>query len=1533
MDKETNSTFLLGIAVLTFSLITTAAGKIIYVDADGNGLNNGSSWSDAYNHLQDALTNANSSTKQVEIRVAQGTYTPDRGTAITTGDREATFRLLNGVTIKGGYAGFGEDDPNARDITSHKTNLSGDLGNNDDALSKDDNSYHVVTTGGTDETAVLEGFTITSGNAFTGTQTDGTNPNDHGGAIYNINGGPTINQCILVGNWAFHGGAVFSDSNGSPTFTNCEFTENAVTGIDNCSGGAIYISNNVNTTFINCKFTRNAGNDGGALFIRNSNSVITDCTFSANTSDAQGGAIECGYNSTLTLTDSRFYGNSASGGGGFSCSHGSATLTNCTFIGNSAVSGGAVQEYFSYSLRLINCTIVANTAGYYGGGMRTTTTNVILNNCILWANTDRGGMDESAQAHTQQPILVRYCCIQSWTQGGQGNINLDPMFAHNPDGGGEIYDFGNLHLKSGSPCIDAADNNSVPVNVLTDPDGNSRFYDDPYTPNTGYTDGNKPVVDMGAYEYSQPNPFWKNHIVFPGEPFQAYGTSASDPSWVKFTIFINDPCTIYFQDSQEYVFHYEFATERLAPFLGMTPQQFYELTLYEENQQAILGTVIMPPTEDFAPIPTFREYGIQFLRHDPYPREQIADLFNIVKSCIVTDPDVRAFYFPSYEQLPSAEANRQWFESNGIPIGSTSRWFRANVSYSDGWAIGKLKYFEGDNIQNAYLYGLLEPNDILLTDGVPAEIPFVAGIITLSPTTPNSHMAILARTFGVPFVHLALAEDVEKARQLLGRTVFLNATSGADIAEVLLVDIEGALTSEEFDEILALKAPPDLDISPMAHYGAYSASTEALLPEDTKYFGGKASNYGILRAAVPTKSPVAVAFSFDLWNEFLDQSIFGGNTLRQEIAFRLSGYNYPPSDMAALSSELEGLREDLFKNKYITTFTPQQEAAVISTLQDPNYGFDTFKNIRFRSSTNVEDCNQFTGAGLYESFSGCLADDLDGDSYGPCICDPDEENERGVFRAIRKVFASFYNDNAFLERLRHDVNETEVGMALLVHHSFPDEFELANGVATLEKDDSSSNYTIKLVTQLGAVSVANPLDGSIPEEVTIIYRTASDISLTLTRSSNLVILGEKVMQWTTDYKELAQLLVAVANQFASVTGKTRYTLDFEYKKLAPGGAAIPAGGLVVKQVREIPQPRFVTPFLVNKPVEYCVLQGVFDDQANNVFAYHRLKSRLRIETKPIFLLSQDNLTQSSFLSDARLQYFDAGIIRAITGQIPLWPFSSHSFNAGDALDTWRLHHLQNPRSYELLISNVPTEVTSEQQPVLTIGDLGSSSSKNILKLRVNYDLPVPTCDRDGSPMTTTTDQIHLWPCPQPIPGEPYHHGLMQSRYYDSGLISINTTFCWSNDYLGDSETAPLQNWVRTVIEGCTTDPIVLTGFYSQTYCPLESNETEHFLFEPRLEPGISQTQLDELEARNIRLIHLITGGSSGITTYGFDDESFSPADINDDGKVNFSDYALLAHKWLDSVCDDCGGADLTGDGRVTVEDLFDLSNDWLTGTF
>jgi hypothetical protein len=1014
-----------------------------------------------------------------------------------------------------------------------------------------------------------------------------------------------------------------------------------------------------------------------------------------------------------------------------------------------------------------------------------------------------------------------------------------------------------------------------------------------------------------------PSPYWKNRIVFPDEPFRVQGTSANDPGWVKFTILLPpyDPNIVYFQDCRKYAFHYNFAVELLHPFGGMTPQQFDQVTLYQEGQQAILGAVIMPPTAGYPPPPPYQEYGIQFVRRDTYTKEEIAELFNIVKAGITADPNVRAFYFPAYEQIATAEVNCDWFESQGISISSTARWAEGNCCYSTGWTLGKLKYVDGDDIESTYRSGLLKPDDILLTDGVPANIPLVSGIITLSPSTPNSHVAILARTFGVPFVYLAIAEDADRAMKLVDHRIVLRAFEEFRGCDIRLINTEGVLDAPTIAEILALKKPPALNITPMTDYGSYSAPVDVLLPRDIKYFGGKAANFGILRTSIPNNCPVAVAFSFNLWNEFLSQTLANGKTLRKEIADRLSQYTYPPSDMSALWADLDDIR-DMFTDTYVTTFTTAQRNAIISILQDPRYEFDPKRNIRFRSSSNVEDSNQFTGAGLYDSFSGCLADDLDGDESGPCLCDANESRERGVFRAIRKVFASFYNNNAFLERLRYDVNESQVGMALLVHHSTPDLYEMANGVATIEPT-YFSGWDIKLVTQYGATSVANAEDGSIPEEVTVGISPYGTY-LTIIRYSNLVPLGATVMNWQDDYINLSQLLIAAASRFRQVTGKTNFLLDLEYKKVAPQGK------LLVKQVREIPQPGntpSITPFLINEPVQYCTFQGEFGD----VFANHRLKSQWLFETQSIWL-TKANLADS-FYTNVMLEYTDTGRIRTVTGILPLWPFATHtvedaSNKSVNTNDNWLMHHLPNRRSCRLRTEVIPTEVEAAENPILTLIDLWRPV------LHVRYDKPVPSWDWTG-PTTTTEEQIELYPCPKPRVDD-----LLQQRTFTGPKgVSIRTAFYWPVEPGGVIIwTAPLVRWVETTIEGYTTQPIVLHGYYSQTYRPDHHNFGEHFIFEPQLEPGLSPDLLSELRAKNIRFIYIHSGsGDPTIATYGFDDEPFLYGDINGDKSVDLKDLAFFATRWLDTVCDACGHADLTGDGNVTLYDFQALAENWLLG--
>jgi parallel beta-helix repeat protein len=457
-----------------------AQGRIIYVDTNAPGSNDGSSWADAYNYLQDALADVNSNPDVNQIRVAHGIYTPDCNSAAPegTGDREATFQLIDGVTLKGGYAGFGQPDHNVRNVGLYETILSGDLDGNDVDLSdpcdllteptRAENSYHVVTGSGTDETAVLDGFTITAGNA-----------NGQGYPIYQNYGAGMYNSG-------------YPDPNpSSPTLNNCTFRNNVAGG----SGGGICNRWDCSPRLTDCIFIGNSANQGGGMSNSyNCNSTLINCIFignSARNDGSYGGGGMFVHDSGQTLINCLFLGNSAFYGAGMDCSDTrEMNLTNCVFSGNSADYGGGMRSKNTCrTINLYNCSFSKNSANYLGGGIYNrdygTTRRMKLINCILWGNNDSSSLGEFSQIRpSDYELSVSYCDIQGGWEG-IGNIDVDPLFVDPCNG--------DYHLLPGSPCIDAGDPNYLAEPNETDLDGNPRVVD-------GDNDGNS-VVDMGAYEH------------------------------------------------------------------------------------------------------------------------------------------------------------------------------------------------------------------------------------------------------------------------------------------------------------------------------------------------------------------------------------------------------------------------------------------------------------------------------------------------------------------------------------------------------------------------------------------------------------------------------------------------------------------------------------------------------------------------------------------------------------------------------------------------------------------------------------------------------------------------------------------------------------------------------------------------------------------------------------------------------------------------------------------------------------------------
>lgn len=499
-DSRTFQTVLL--FLIGALLCSPTYSKIIFVDDDAAGANDGTNWENAYVYLQDALTDANDADKPVEIRVAQGIYKPDQGLAAIPGFfwPTATFQLINGVIIKGGYADFGETDPNARDVDLYETILSGDLESNDEKNvweSTLDNSFHIVTGSWTDNTAVLDGFVLLAGRAH------GSFPNA-GGGIYNESGDPNITNCTFTANSAlFEGGGMYN-INSSPTITNCTFSGNRAE-----YGGGMY-NHDSNPILTDCKFTNNTvyhwynpdkfwGNGGGMLNYGGT-PILTNCVFIGNSSRCDGGGMDNYPGSSPILTNCTFSGNSSKFyGGGMRNSGSNPILTNCTFSGNLAYKNGSgiFNQNGSHPV-LINCIFSGNSARY-GNALAcfhgSTRNSFELVNCIVWDG------DNSIDVYCW-PNYITYSNIQGgWRWGGEGNINVDPLFVkpgywadvNDPNIAVEPFDpnavwiNGDYHLKSEagrwdpvseswitdnvtSPCIDAGDPNS-PVGDEPDPNG------------------------------------------------------------------------------------------------------------------------------------------------------------------------------------------------------------------------------------------------------------------------------------------------------------------------------------------------------------------------------------------------------------------------------------------------------------------------------------------------------------------------------------------------------------------------------------------------------------------------------------------------------------------------------------------------------------------------------------------------------------------------------------------------------------------------------------------------------------------------------------------------------------------------------------------------------------------------------------------------------------------------------------------------------------------------------------------------------
>ena len=285
---------------------------------------------------------------------------------------------------------------------------------------------------------IIQGFTITNGSA------------EVGGGIYLTDASATIVDCVISKNSAQIGGAIYLHNSGDLAILDTSIIANQAGSV-----GGVF-----------------ANNDAAQGFLFLNNCVVTDNTCTVTIGGIGNGQRASRVSNCIVARNVGCFA-----GGGFLDIGVDQEFTNCVVSRNSADLGAGYIGANNTVVDIINCAFSNNL----GDAVDPSFANLRIHNSVIWGST--------GEQIVGKPLSVAYSNIQGgWD--GVGNIDADPLFVQ--PGSDDV------HLTFGSPCLDAGDNEAVPVDVLTDLDGEPRFQDDPDAADTG--NGTPPIVDMGPYE-------------------------------------------------------------------------------------------------------------------------------------------------------------------------------------------------------------------------------------------------------------------------------------------------------------------------------------------------------------------------------------------------------------------------------------------------------------------------------------------------------------------------------------------------------------------------------------------------------------------------------------------------------------------------------------------------------------------------------------------------------------------------------------------------------------------------------------------------------------------------------------------------------------------------------------------------------------------------------------------------------------------------------------------------------------------------
>jgi phosphoenolpyruvate synthase/pyruvate phosphate dikinase len=467
---------------------------------------------------------------------------------------------------------------------------------------------------------------------------------------------------------------------------------------------------------------------------------------------------------------------------------------------------------------------------------------------------------------------------------------------------------------------------------------------------------------------------------------QFSGVLANIP-FVKFIIDREDDNKIYFLNDRFYPLHAYFVADHLVnekhENFFKKIDSFNELNYHSNERRFYFGTIGRIKKENKY------IYLLETQEIDSMGKELIEDLFSIVKKNI--DPNFDLIFKPANHFQESSVKN---ISVKTIPRMLTSEIYATSnfISLNTGVSIGRLRcFFTEEEFHKAQK--TIEWYDIVVMDRVPDDVPRVSGIINAQFTTPLSHTNVLASGWKIPnCIQKNIFEKI-KQENLDSHWVRYEVSSSANQALLNITEIPKELKKPNWAmQAIVLENPDvedtkicslsDLRMTDRYKYGTKAANIgemkhiiengsnrilgfyqvkrpprENLIPHLANFLG-VSEKADIQKEAFEflstlVKVPNGIAIPFSIQRQFLETS----PQIQQAIGKLKMALELDAHEIDSLCISLQNL---ILKTRIPDRIRDEIDKMIINELA----GVSTFV---VRSSSNAEDLENFSAAGIYES--------------------------------------------------------------------------------------------------------------------------------------------------------------------------------------------------------------------------------------------------------------------------------------------------------------------------------------------------------------------------------------------------------------------------------------------------------------------------------------------------------------------------------------------------------------------------------------